>query len=620
MSEYDPAFPGLLNCTNLRFTDVDTLSTEQKLFDNYWKELINLYGVGLNYQVHRYDKTKADNLYGEHSSQEYADPIEVLALIELQENALSLSKYGFVTDDQITLYFHIQTYTDIFEPLGIYQEVNQKYIAPKAGDIFELYEFGKTRPLGLGGKKFIVTERTDQDVGMNINQLAGHYVWVVKAKRYDPSYEPNVNEEPESYQVFDEDYAGRIVDNAEVKEQPSEQKQYEYSIETENKEKVFDYAKHLIDTSVYGEYVRGYFDNSTSSNLPWYATTDDILEFTEQPVEKFVNGQYFECSMQSEYGTGKQAIRIPRSYQLQYVEVYNTIDNTWNIIGNNKDYSVSLYSVKDIIIQFGSDLEPYTQYTYTGPTVGNRQLRFYVIKIDKLTDDYNVSDMPWYATTEQAGVLSLQSSKIIDDQYFECELQPEYNNSKQAIQIPGKCILDYVKLYNPITQSWDIIGNNKEYSKSLFDISNIKITLDNKEYNYSLTTYIGPNVGKRKLQFYVTINNPQPNAIYPWFATTSNIMIYTQQPESLPFEGKYFECELAAETGKFKQSIQIPASYSVNMIQIYDVYTNKWIEQNIDSFAITTINKIISNNNITYNQYTNTSINHANARIIRFYI
>ena len=88
MSNYDPAFPGMLNCEGTRFTDVDTLSTEQFLFDSYWKELINLYGVGINYQVHRYDKTIADNLYGEHSNQEYADPIQMVA-VQVSDSLLS---------------------------------------------------------------------------------------------------------------------------------------------------------------------------------------------------------------------------------------------------------------------------------------------------------------------------------------------------------------------------------------------------------------------------------------------------------------------------------------------------------------------------------------------------
>ena len=37
MSDYNPAFPGRLNCKNLRFTDVDNLSTEQTMFDGYWE-------------------------------------------------------------------------------------------------------------------------------------------------------------------------------------------------------------------------------------------------------------------------------------------------------------------------------------------------------------------------------------------------------------------------------------------------------------------------------------------------------------------------------------------------------------------------------------------------------
>lgn len=622
MNDFDPAFPGMLNCKNVRFTDVDNLSTEQFLFDGYWKELINLYGVGLKYQVHRYDKTQADNLYSEHISQEYADPIEIVGLVELQENAVSLSKYGFVTDDSITLYLHIQTYTDTFEPLGIYQEVNQKYIAPKAGDIFELYEFGKTRPLGLGGKKFIVTERTDQDVGININQLAGHYVWVVKAKRYDPSYEPNVDEEPESYQIFDEDYTGRIVDNVELKEQPSEQKQYNYSVEEENTRNVFDYIKQLIDTSVYGTYVRGYIGEG-SNKLPWYATTKEISEFTSQPEESFVNKTYFECTLQPEYGDFKQAIRIPKKYNLSYVEAYDDLTQKWNILGNNAEFSKSLFTPSNIMMHFGDDIEPYTQFTYNGPTIGNKSVRFYVNEINNdQSHENDISKMKWYATTETAGKLTVQSNPPVNNEYYECELQPEINKQKQAIQIPGVCNLDYIKIFNPITNSWEIMYNNKELSKSQFNISTITISDDNTLKEYKLLTHIGPTVGRKKYQFFVTVEQNQVDQLqsnYPWYATTAHILVFTPQPADTLIDN-YFEFELVAEDSKHKQTIQIPNNYIVKSISTFNKFTNKWDEIPLSTFELTSIIKHIDGKDVTYNQYTNTSPTPQDNKIIRFYI
>lgn len=631
MSDYNPAFPGRLNCKNLRFTDVDNLSTEQTMFDGYWEELINLYGVGLDYQVCRYDITKADNLYGEHITQAYADPVRILGLINLQENAVALSKYGFVTDDSITLYLHINTYTNTFSSFNVYGEpgtyadVNQKYTAPKAGDIFTLYEFGKTRPLGLGGKMFKVTERTDQDVGMNINQLAGHYVWVIQAKRYDPSYEPNVSEEKESYQIFDDPHTGRIENNTEIQLLPSEQKQYTYSAQQENIEKVFNYNKEMVNTSVYGGYLKMYSGDNVGK-MSWYATTENINTFTLQPTG-IIDNEYYNCILATEYGNYKQSIKIPSFYQLYKVEIYNKITNQWNVIGGSDYYSVSLFDTVKCVVEFDDDYYDYTQYTYNGPTVGQRDTKFYVKPISSMLNyTQNPFDIAWYATISGDGKMHQVSSQLTPDLYFECECASE-TVAKQAIQIPTQCTLLYVEIYNVITQSWTILGGTKQHSLELFDKTDTVINIDQQLYEYSQYTYNGPTVGQRKLRFYVDISSyTQPISSItdaPWFATTENIQTFTRQSDEFFVNHKYFECEMPAETSIFKQAIQIPAVYDVKYIKMFNETSNNWInlasDDNTLSFSKKQITKNINNISIAYHQFTNIGPM-VGKRFLRFFI
>lgn len=68
-------------------------------------------------------------------------------------------------------------------------------------------EYGSTgRPNGRGGEKFEVTRRDDEDL-TQINPLMGHYVWLIRAKRYDYSYENNVTPEKRINQINDDAFA-----------------------------------------------------------------------------------------------------------------------------------------------------------------------------------------------------------------------------------------------------------------------------------------------------------------------------------------------------------------------------------------------------------------------------
>ena len=115
-------------------------------------------------------------------------------------------------------------------------------------------EYGRGRPGNRNGKMFEVTEVLDQDISKT-NQLGGHYVWIIKAKRYDYSFEPGLSAEKGSQQVYDNARNGILSGG---KQDPSEDKKYLekdplLSIDQVSEKIVFDMPKNN-NTSVYGGY------------------------------------------------------------------------------------------------------------------------------------------------------------------------------------------------------------------------------------------------------------------------------------------------------------------------------------------------------------------------------
>lgn len=236
-----------------RFTDKSMNICERIVISNWWDELIGLFGQKVTYWQNPYQTLSADglpdgywtevgggaqNIYGEEPTKVFKDPKAIIIALELQENAVILQKYGFDSDDEVTAYIHISAFYDAF---GYLQE-------PKAGDVFELTEYGNDRPIPRTGKKFEVTERLDQDIA-RINPLMGHYVWLVKAKRYDYSFEPGLSAEGGSEQVYDDKFSGRLNGGDNPR---SEDKSYEGSFEEASKA-IFDYSGFDYD-NVYGGY------------------------------------------------------------------------------------------------------------------------------------------------------------------------------------------------------------------------------------------------------------------------------------------------------------------------------------------------------------------------------
>lgn len=252
-------FPGVVQDDEScwRFTDKSTQQSERILFSNWWRELINQYGVKIKYFVNTFNILSADNIYGEDPTKTFAPPRDLIMAVNLNDNAITLSKYGFLSDDEITAYIHISSFQSKFETLSSVFDTQYSIVEPKAGDIFQLSEFGDDRPADRQPKYFEVTEKLDEDISQ-INNLAGHYVFLIKAKRYDYSFEPGIpfNTLGENIsgnqQIYEDSFAGRLSGGANTETEPKKDGYDEYSADQTSIDEVFDMR--VNDTDVYGDY------------------------------------------------------------------------------------------------------------------------------------------------------------------------------------------------------------------------------------------------------------------------------------------------------------------------------------------------------------------------------
>ena len=282
---YNNEYPGLVQTdeTCYRFTDKAIQSSERVLFSNWWREQLNQFGVKVNYFVNTYNVLSADNFYGEQTTKTFANPRQIVLAVTLNENAITLSQFGFESDDEITAYIHIDSFYNDFYTLSSVYDTQYNVVEPKAGDVFELTEYGDDRPNNRQSKYFEITQKLDQDISQ-INTLQGHYVFLIKAKRLDYSFEPNLPVESSidrskilgnedfnglgtetcetigleditvsgDYQVYEDSFAGRLSGGENEPSQTKKDGYDEYNIDGVSKTDVFDMSRN--DTDVYGDY------------------------------------------------------------------------------------------------------------------------------------------------------------------------------------------------------------------------------------------------------------------------------------------------------------------------------------------------------------------------------
>lgn len=164
----------------LRYLNKEVNLNERQNFSLWWREQINIYGQEILYYTDSTTLSSANPLYGEDSAAGFGEGKEMIVLLNLNNDAVILSKWGLVADSDISGVIHYDDYTTVY---GLSSE-------PKQGDLMMLREYGIDR-LNYpkrGPTLYQLTDVVDEFQG---NPLGGHYVWFFKAKRYDYSFEPN---------------------------------------------------------------------------------------------------------------------------------------------------------------------------------------------------------------------------------------------------------------------------------------------------------------------------------------------------------------------------------------------------------------------------------------------
>ena len=167
----------------VRYLNKDANLNERTLYRNWWREQISHYGTTVNYYVNLTNRGNVDYIYGEAPLAGYSEPEELNVAVKIDGETSSFSRWGLISDTDSTAYIHHDDFQEIF---GERSE-------PKMGDLIELTEVGIDR-LNFpdrGPRLMEITEKLDEVPG-EINNLAGHYVWFLKLKRFDYSKESSI--------------------------------------------------------------------------------------------------------------------------------------------------------------------------------------------------------------------------------------------------------------------------------------------------------------------------------------------------------------------------------------------------------------------------------------------
>jgi hypothetical protein len=179
---------------DLRYLDTNHTKQERELYANYFIEQTNQKGIEVDYIVNNYELSSHDPMYGEHTTKDFADPEKLIMFIIMNDDSIILNQFGIESQGDITAFIPISSYEAVF---GAGSE-------PKSGDLIKLSEYGSTnRPNGRGAPIFEITHRDDENLQL-INPLMGHYAWMIWGKRYDYSYENNVDPEKVINQINDD--------------------------------------------------------------------------------------------------------------------------------------------------------------------------------------------------------------------------------------------------------------------------------------------------------------------------------------------------------------------------------------------------------------------------------
>ena len=260
------------------FADPSNFQAERAIFNSQFGELINNYGVEIDYYVNTFNPKAMNSIYGEHTLMYWMEPVTIKAYIQMENASPIYALAGMDSPDTLTLYLHIDDFNTKFSGLSIfdgflYDESGNKILTelgepiivdrddgpfvpePKSQDKIKVTPFGCDRPNGRGAKIFEVTEALDEDQS-ELNPAMGHYVWRLKAVRSEHNFTTNEPREEYNQQIADNSYFGKLssVLFPELSSVLDDNKIYTENSDDWVRRDVFPAATGGSDGSVYGNY------------------------------------------------------------------------------------------------------------------------------------------------------------------------------------------------------------------------------------------------------------------------------------------------------------------------------------------------------------------------------
>ena len=221
-------------------TCINQPTGDQITYNNWLKEIVNLYGIEIRYYPHSFSLSEMHSIFGEDMSSGFASDLTFKAYVEVNSNSNILSRFGIKTDAEVSVSIPFDTW-DLYFPDA----------EPKAGDIFVIVNTGCGRKGDRTAEVFEITKRLDRK-NPGGDFLGRHYAWFLEAARFEYAYEPGAPPEANSTDVSDEELFG-LVQGAHVDgDMPSaDSKGYEQSTNA-----ISDNIKQYSDNrdSVFGNY------------------------------------------------------------------------------------------------------------------------------------------------------------------------------------------------------------------------------------------------------------------------------------------------------------------------------------------------------------------------------